>query len=241
MNMKCLVWNLEWRTVKSPSGKKIQEIIKDIDADVVCYTEVTESMVPDGHIMRSNAEYGYRNNGDRRKVVLWSRYPWTEIDTLGCGSLPPGRFASGITNGVRFVGVCIPWRDAHVASGRRDRKPWQDHLEYLGGLADVLKHYSDQSVPVCLLGDYNQKIPRNTQPFAVAEALAATIPNGFTIATSGLKDMEGELLVDHFSCSHGLSIEIQEIVPKVTPEGLDLSDHPGVVATLSRTSTTALL
>jgi endonuclease/exonuclease/phosphatase family metal-dependent hydrolase len=233
--MKCLVWNLEWRTAIFSSGTIIREIIKDVGADVVCYTEVTESMVPDGHTIRSDAAYGYKNNGDRRKVILWSRYPWTEIDTLGCGSLPPGRFASGITNGVRFIGVCIPWRDAHVTSGKRDRKPWQDHLEYLGGLTSVLKRYSDQSAPICLLGDYNQRIPRISQPFAVADALATAIPNGFTIATAGMKNKEGESLVDHIACSPGLSIEILEIVPKVTPEGLNLSDHPGVVATLSRT------
>jgi hypothetical protein len=32
---------------------------------------------------------------------------------------------------IRFVGVCIPWRDAHVRTGRRDRAPWEDHLRFL--------------------------------------------------------------------------------------------------------------
>jgi hypothetical protein len=32
---------------------------------------------------------------------------------------------------IRFVGVCIPWRDAHVRTGRRDRAPCEDHLRFL--------------------------------------------------------------------------------------------------------------
>jgi endonuclease/exonuclease/phosphatase family metal-dependent hydrolase len=231
--LKCLAWNVEWKASNSPCGVRIREIIQDIDPDVVCYTEVTKGMIPEGHFIQSGADYGYKNHGNRSKVVLWSKQPWSDVDTLGSDSLPEGRFASGITSGIRFVGVCIPWRDAHVSSGRKDRQPWEDHMAYLVGLTGILKRYSEQSVPVCLLGDYNQRIPRISQPFAVAEALAAAIPDSFTIATTGMKDREGVPLVDHFSFSQGLTIAIEEIIPKVSPEGPELSDHPGIVAFLN--------
>ena len=39
MNMKCLGWNIEWRTVRSQNGTKIGGIIEGILADLTCYTE----------------------------------------------------------------------------------------------------------------------------------------------------------------------------------------------------------
>ncbi len=230
--MVCLTWNLEWAAGNSPRGRKIKEKITSIDPDVACFTEVTESLVPAGHAIRSDSDYGYKNGGDRRKVILWSRSPWSEVDTMGSDSLPSGRFASGVTNGIRFVGVCIPWRDAHTTTGRRNRKPWEDHLQYLAGLTAILTRYCEEPIPICLVGDYNQRIPRITQPVAVAEAMKAAIPGSFTIATAGLKDLEGDPLVDHFACSPGLTIAITTIIAKVSPDGVSLSDHPGVVASI---------
>jgi len=52
-------------------------------------------------------------------VVLTSNEPWNDVVTEGPDGMPPGRFVTGVTHGVRVVGVCIPWADAHVSTGRK--------------------------------------------------------------------------------------------------------------------------
>jgi len=234
--MKCLTWNLEWASPGSRRATAIMVHVAAIEPDVACYTEVVRDLIPDGHLIEGAEDYGYAIKEGRRKVILRSKHPWEAMDTVGDENLPPGRFVSGITGGVRFVGVCIPWRDAHVSTGRKDRKPWEDHLAYLASLTGILRRYAEDSVPVCLIGDYNQRIPRLSQPVAVAEAMSAAIPGSFMIATAGMRDREGLALVDHIACSPGLTATIQEITPKVSADGLRLSDHPGIVATLSATT-----
>lgn len=230
--MKCLNWNLEWKTPATKAGRLIQEVIAALDADTVCYTEVVRSMIPEGQSIESDPDYGYPNDGGRRKVTLWSKQSWTEVDLIGDDEMPSGRFVSGITAGVRFVGVCIPWRDAHVKTGRRDRTCWEDHLAYCRGLERVLARYSTDRTPTCVVGDYNQRIPRVGQPVNVAKALADAIPADFRIATKGMKDSEVKDLIDHYAASPGLSISITQIVPRFASDGTSLSDHVGVAALL---------
>ncbi len=232
--MKCLNWNLEWKTSATKAGRLIQEQVAAIDADTVCYTEAIRTMLPEGHSIESDPDYGYSNVGGRRKVILWSKQPWTDVDTIGDDEMPSGRFVSGVTAGVRFVGVCIPWRDAHVKTGRRDRTCWEDHLAYCRGLECVLARYATDQTPTCVVGDYNQKIPRVGQPVIVAKALANAIPADFVIATEGLKDAEGADLIDHFVGSPDLSISITQIIPRFSQDGTRLSDHVGVAACLEK-------
>jgi exonuclease III len=232
--MKCLNWNLEWKTPAGRAGRLMRDRFAAIAPDVACLTEVVRSFVPEAHTIESSADYGYPNDGGRRrKVILWSTQPWTEVDSFGNPELPSGRFVSGITGGVRYVGVCIPWRDAHVITGRRDRGQWQDHISFCRGLQHVLEDYSGLGTPICVVGDFNQRIPRVSQPEEVARALAEAIPDSFTIATSGMKDAGGDHLIDHFAVSSGLSISVPEIVPKHAGDGTRLSDHVGVVACLA--------
>jgi exonuclease III len=230
--MKCLNWNLEWKSPSTRAGRLIQDRIAAEDASVICYTETVKSMIPEGFVIEADPDYGYPNDGSRRKVMLWSREPWLEVDSFGDGEMPTGRFVSGITGGIRFVGVCIPWRDAHVRSGRKDRSAWEDHLSYCGGLKRVLARYSGDRTPICLVGDFNQRIPRASQPPQIAKALVDAIPANFTIATEGMTDEEGGCLIDHFVASPGLSISITKIVSRFAGDGTKLSDHPGILASL---------
>jgi exonuclease III len=232
--MKCLNWNLEWKTPATKAGRIIQQVFARLSPEVACFTEVNRAMLSVGHSIESDPDYGYPNDGQRRKVALWSNQPWNEVDVIGDDEMPSGRFVSGITAGVRFVGVCIPWRDAHVKTGRRDRTCWEDHLAYCRGLERVLARYSADRTPTCVVGDFNQRIPRVGQPVNVAKALADAIPADFRIATEGLKDAEGADLIDHFVVSPDLSISITEIVPRFSPDGTRLSDHVGVAASLEK-------
>jgi exonuclease III len=233
--MKCLNWNLEWKTPATNAGRVIQEQVAKLAPDMVCFTEVNKAMIPEGYVIESDADYGYQNgDGKRRKVALWSKQPWTDVDSTGDGEMPTGRFVSGVTAGIRFIGVCIPWRDAHVNSGRQDKIPWEDHVSYCRGLKRVLARFSQDRLPTCVLGDFNQRIPRVGQPIAVAKALADAISAEFMIATEGLKDAEGRDLIDHFVASPELSISVTEIIPRTSADGIRLSDHVGIVTLLSK-------
>ena len=229
--MNCLTWNLEWAPANSRRASLILESVSAADPDVVCFTEVHRTLMPPGHLLESSADYGYPIKESRRKVILWSRQPWTEIDLIGDETLPSGRFVSGVSGGIRFVGVCIPWKDAHVRTGRRDRKPWEDHIVYCGGLATILERDRAQSVPICLLGDFNQRIPRINQPPEVYAALMNAV-TGLTVATSGLTDRDGRNLIDHIAVTPHVEVSINGILSKTADDGTHLSDHAGVHASI---------
>ena len=112
--------------------KKDKFFIDQFDSDIICLTEGYKSLLPqDGQIISSNEDYGYKTKNGRRKVILWSKDKWTDIDQIGSKEIPTGRFISGVTNGIKIVGLCIPWRFAHVGTGRKDRKPSDDHLSFI--------------------------------------------------------------------------------------------------------------
>ena len=50
---------------------------------------------------------------------------------------------------VRIIGVCIPWDRAHISTGRKDRRPWEDHHAYLKRPAGVLAQ-QHQAIPAHL-------------------------------------------------------------------------------------------
>jgi exonuclease III len=141
-SVRIVLWNIAWRRRQSPAGRVIADIIQQHDPDIVCLTEAHTDFLPNGHLIHARADYGYPLKEGRRKVLLWSRQPWADIDDLGDERLPSGRFVAGTTETqfgpLRMIGVCVPWPAAHVATGRKDRRPWEDHLAYLQGLSDIL-------------------------------------------------------------------------------------------------------
>ena len=149
--LKISCWNSDWATPRSKRGKFF---IDKFDSDIICLAEGYESLLPkDGYLISSHEDYGYKTKNGRRKVILWSKNEWTDIDQLGSTEIPSGRFISGITNGIRIVGLCIPWRFAHVSTGRKDRKPWEDHLSFIQNLS-----FSNEKT--IIIGDFNQNIPK---------------------------------------------------------------------------------
>lgn len=230
--MKCLLWNVEWAPRNSRRGDLIRQEIQASAADVICLTETERDFISSGHLIEADRDYGYSHSGGRRKVVLWSRQPWSEVDVAGDETMPSGRFISGITGGIRFVGVCIPWKDAHVRTGRRDREPWQDHIAYCRSLTRIVHQYAGDGIPICVLGDFNQRIPRVSQPPEVFAALMNSIPAGFTVATAGVEDAEAHRLIDHIATTADLSVMIDRLLPRITDDGTRLTDHTGILATM---------
>ncbi len=102
--MKCLLWNVEWAPPRSVRGDLILGGIRESAADVVCLTETERDFLPAGHLVSADADYGYSHSGGRRKVVLWSRQPWSDVDVMGDESMPGGRFVSGVTVATAGIG-----------------------------------------------------------------------------------------------------------------------------------------
>jgi len=230
--MRVVAWNAQWAEADRQRGAAIRRELERIDADVIVLTEGSAALLPDaGSVIEGGADWGYKvDDPHRRKVLLWSRTGWHDVDTLGHPDLPPGRWASGRTVGalgeVEIAGVCVPWSGAHVSTGRRDRSMWQEHLRYLEVLRGLMTRPS--SLPLVLAGDFNQRIPRTRQPVRVAEVLAGAL-DGFEVLTSG--EVEGHRLIDHVAM-RGLRAAAPPAVIHRVIDDLEVSDHDGVVVDL---------
>lgn len=235
--LKLLVWNIEWATPRSRRGLAIREIVAELQPDLICLTEGVCEMLPAfGHAIDASADYGYGDTGNRRKVLLWSREPWRDLDRQGEASMPGGRFVAGTTVGIRVVGVCIPWRDAHVRTGRSDRKPWEDHMAYLGGLGQLL---GAATGPVVVVGDFNQRLPRKGQPAPVYDALSDALRPSLNVITEGALDSGGKPLIDHAATSPHVTGRLVRTIPRVNEDGLRLSDHVALILEIRPTPPTA--
>lgn len=238
VSVKVVNWNIEWATPRSWSRR--DEILSRIDRespDIVCLTEADTKFLADwpGHAIHSQPD-GVKGINNLRKVVLWSREPWDQVDDVGSASMPPGRFVSGVTvtscGEVTVIGICIPYREARVQwtnDGIR-RKPWEDHGEYLARLPEVLERASSKRLVV--LGDFNQQIGQNGYaPARVRDLLRDAIPTHITIATAAL-GFGGRRVIDHIALSTDLSVSSLRMISRFHEHG-QLSDHHGMMAELS--------
>ncbi len=145
------------------------------------------------------------------------------MDREGSQEIPGGRFVSGVADtaagSLQVFGVCIPWRGAHVRSGRKDRKGWEDHVAYLRGLRRILAQ-RDMGIPAVVVGDYNQRVPRHGTPIRVHDELLETFDEPWTICAAGELQGAELLAIDHVAHSDGLSCTGVGILPDVTEEGL---------------------
>lgn len=226
-------WNVAWKHPSRSAGRTMRERLLAEDPEVLCITEAdADFMGADGHTICAEADYGYPLKGNRRKVLLWSGEPWTSCDRIGDPALPRGRFVAGRTTTkagpLLVVGVCIPWAAAHVSTGRRDKKRWEDHLAYLAGLQTYLSKLEE---PFLLMGDFNQAVPRRAAPRHVFDALERAILNQVEIFTSGDVKPCG-FSIDHIAGSRGLTCTLRKGLSAVGPEGAVLSDHFGIIADL---------
>ncbi|MBX3437664.1 MAG: endonuclease/exonuclease/phosphatase family protein [Planctomycetaceae bacterium] len=235
--LRVATWNVEWATPASRRGKVLQKVLKELAADVLCITESCTTILPAlGDVITSTADYGYAAPKVRRKVLLWSRTPWFDIDVVGHNDLPAGRFAAGSTftplGQIRVTGVCVPWRGAHVSTGRRDREPWQEHMQYLQFLSSALAP-SDTGTAIWL-GDFNQRLPTRGVPSRVQGALQAALQS-WQVATVGNVSPVGENMIDHVA--HSADLRPVRVVgqPRVAEDGMHLSDHCGVTVDFCRT------
>jgi hypothetical protein len=233
-SVRVLNWNVEWATPRSPRGPHVQEHFRENGPDLICLTEGQADLLPaSGHVITSQADTGYPiQKPQRRKVLFWSRSPWKNIDDLGSEGLPSGRFIAGTTQTkfglLRVIGKCIPWSHAHVSTGRRDRRVWQDHLAYLTELKFILNRLSKDLVTI-VVGDFNQLVPRHRAPEHAYTALMETF-DGWSFATEGTIPGLSRSLIDHVAIRSPLTCERLKGIPRRSVSDLRLSDHDGIIA-----------
>lgn len=228
--IRIATWNVEWATPNSGIGKRIQEIIRDTESDVFVITEGCKELLPVGHVAEAGMNWGYEYaDKRRRKVILWSKYPLINRDLAEHIDMPPGRFVSATVQHPEgdylVIAVCIPWKDAHVRSGRKDRNAWEDHVAYLDGLREIIQNVS---IPVVVVGDFNQRIPRVSQPQSVADKLSTCLKD-LQVCTALPLDKP---LIDHIAVSNHFFASKTGIIPDHDEFGR-LSDHRGVIVELT--------
>ena len=234
MSLRLVTWNVEWAT---PGARRTPEILRRFSGyypEVACLTETHDELLAhEGYVSCSQPDYGYRIARHRRKVMLWSREPWEQVDAVGIDSIPPGRFVSGVTRTsvgtVAVFGVCIPWFGSRTEArrGRERKQRWEDHAQYLGGLAELLRRRTLERLIV--MGDFNQVVGAGARaPAELRSALCAAFPPGMTIATTSL-EFQGRRSIDHIALSEDLEVESVGALSNVDENG-KLSDHFGVVA-----------
>lgn len=232
-------WNTQWAKPETPRGRQVGDALAAPGCDILCVTEGYRGILPaGGHVIDAGTDWGYATVEGRRKVLLWSRWPWSDVDSVGSDALPSGRFVAAATDTVlgslSVVGVCIPWRDAHVRSGRKDRVAWQDHEGWLAGFEAL--PYRRAGERTVVLGDFNQRVPRWRQPKRVYTALENAFA-GFAFATAGELAGTPQPAIDHIAHTPDLTLADDiGIWPKLSA-GTRLSDHFGVRGDFAVSST----
>ena len=230
-------WNLEWATPRSRRTPEILRRLADLDADVLCLTETSDQLLAaEGHTITAQPDYGYGIQAARRKVLLWSRNPWSEMDDVRLEAMPPGRFISGVTRTplgeIAVIGICIPWWGCRTEARRGPyrKRRWEDHGQYLECLTEFLHRLPVRRLVV--LGDFNQIIgPGSRAPKAMQTALRAAFPSSMRIVTSELVFMERKS-IDHVALSEDLAPPSPGVISNAHDSG-KLTDHFGVYADLA--------
>ena len=128
------------------------------------------------------------------------------------------------------MGVCIPWADSRVRGTEVKRVRWEDHLQYLKGLSEVLNRTPVRRLIV--VGDFNHRIQQGGGvPNDVRMALQSVLSSRLTIASAGVS-FRGRRSIDHVALSGDLTAEYIGVISNLDGER-KLSDHFGVVAGLS--------
>jgi len=231
-SFECVTFNVEWAKPASPRLEEIRSRLNLETADLVCLTEAYNGSLSDLFCIEAEPDYGYPLKDGRRKVMLASREPWTDVITSPSNDMPPGRFVTGKTvvsgEDVAVIGLCVPWSAAHVSTGRRDRVRWQDHVSYLEALVDVLP---ESPVRTILMGDFNQTIPRSRAPIVAYEKLEQAILKKFDVVSAGLT-FDEKPAIDHIALSRDLHRTGCKAISNVKGT-TKLSDHFGVSSTVS--------
>ena len=227
MSATILTWNLERKKVSSPYGKMAIDHLFEQSPDVMAVSETrTDFPTNNGFTVFAQHPNGH-HAANERKILIWSKNPWSEVDNLGDKALPIGRFISGVTKTpigeVRVVGVCIPYHMADVVYGTKDKKPWEQHITFLKILPSILQSYTR---PILIAGDFNQRIPRAKYGNRIAALEMQKAFNDYNIITKGIINNLSRAGIDHIAIDEKLKAEKILGWPNIINDKR-LSDHDG--------------
>ena len=227
-------WNTQWTTPKTVRGNLVRGMLADPDCDILFVTEGSAGLLPSkGHIVDAGPDWGCpvrKGKEHLRKVILWSKCPWKHQRVFGRRPLG-GRFVSATTQTeagpLKVIGVCIPWSQAMVATCQKDRKPWEEHIQWLEAFEELA--CSEGSRPTVVLGDFNQRVPRRRRQNKEAYAALRRTFDEFSITTAGWLSAAKALGIDHITHTpHLQRMGDIGIWPARSEAGRHLSDHFGV-------------
>ncbi len=236
--MRILNWNTQFVSPRARTNKfeRIRAFIARYDADVICLTEAyPEAMPPGGQTITSEVSGEGKlkpENAGARKVVLWSRFGWSNVDRFGSPKMPPGRFikATTIADSEQWaiVGMCIPYANyrADKKWGEKSLAKWQGAGRYLDALREDVLPALRKHKRVILAGDFNMQIPPCTYPYpgnAVNQKRKETF-HGWLIPTAGIE----RRFIDHITMGKELRVDAMQFVSRFAADGTELSDHNGV-------------
>lgn len=237
--MRILNWNTQFVSPRARTDKfeQIRALVASYDADVVCLTEAyPEAMPAGGQAITSEISSEGKLNPEKagaRKVVLWSRFGWSNVDTLGSPNMPPGRFikAASTANNAQWtiVGMCIPYANYRTDKkwGEKRMAKWQGACRYLDALREDVLPALRKHERVILPGDFNMQIPPSNYPYpgnTVNQKRKGTF-DGWLIPTAGID----RRFIDHIAMSKDLRVDSMQFVSRFDADGTELSDHNGVV------------
>ncbi len=226
-------WNVKWAVPGSAKGVSVSTSLAAPGCDILCVTEGSAGLLPgEDHIIDAGRNWGIpAQREDHRKVLLWSRSPWTEVDCLGSPDFPSGRFVRGVTEtpigALTVIGACIPWKGARARFGRTD---WQDHHAWLEAFEGLpWRRTTDRMV---VLGDFNQKLPRDMRRVrAPRKKKLRRAFDGLEISTKGEIPSAPRLAIDHITHTPDLRRTGPiGIWPERNDRSERVSDHFGVWA-----------
>ncbi len=235
---RVLTWNLERKRPDTPRGAEAIEVLFDQAPDVMVLTEARTSFpARSGHALWSEPPRGSGFAEDERKVLIWSREPWRDVDRIGVDGVDQTRFISATTDTpigpLRIIGVCIPWHMAEVTHQIDvKRKPWEQHIRYLEVLSELVAAID---TPTVIAGDFNQHVPRIKYGNHAAAAAMAVAFSTLDVVTRGQIEGCTRPGIDHVAVSRDLTPARVWGWPNKIEERR-LSDHEGagVDLTVSR-------
>jgi hypothetical protein len=233
--LRAISWNLERKRPDSLRGAEAIDHLFGQNADVMALSEVRTSIpTRGGHAEFCEPPRGSTFAENERKIMIWSREPWVDIDRFGGDGLDQTRFISGTTatpvGDVRMIGVCIPWHMAEVTFPIDvKRKPWELHIRFLELLGELI---ADCPIPTIVAGDFNQRVPRIKGSHKAAAAAMSEAFDPFDVVTQG--QLRGCIRpgIDHIAVSsHLRATDAWGWAHNVN--GNRLTDHDGAAADLA--------
>jgi endonuclease/exonuclease/phosphatase family metal-dependent hydrolase len=232
--MKIVTWNIDRRAPDTWQAEAAVGRIASRAPDIVCLTEAHEGSLNGlhvdgrpGHVLVDRGVLWAREAETERKVLLWSRNPWTDV--LKDGELSAiGGAVGGVTETdlgpVRVVGVCIPHHLAWPTGMTPRPKPWSHHVEFLERLEAFLGSLPADH-PLVVIGDFNQQAPAAFGLMAARKRFDRTF-SGLSMITRGDPSPADDPLIDHVAVGKMLRAKSVHAFSRFTADGKPLSSHP---------------